>query len=68
MKAITTKKESLSQKNALEDLDICFNLLTTSSASFIDQESEVKEKYYFIKNEIFKLSPLSRHFFSKITN
>ena len=64
MKAITTKKESLSQKNALEDLDICFNLLTTSSASFIDQESKVKEKYYFIKNEIFKLSPLSRHFFS----
>ena len=33
MKAITTKKESLSQKNALEDLDICFNLLTTSLQS-----------------------------------
>lgn len=54
MKPITTKKEYLSQKEALEDLDICFNLLTTSSASFIEQESIAKkeEKYFFIKNEI----------------
>src|SRR5574344_491180 len=54
MKTITTKKEYLSQKEALEDLDICFNLLTTSSASFIEQESIAKkeEKYFFIKNEI----------------
>ena len=37
MKTIATKKEYLSQKNALEDLDICFNLLTTSSASFYNK-------------------------------
>lgn len=69
MKAITTKKESLSQKKALEDLDICFNLLTTSSASFIDQESEVKEKYYFIKNEILSRKEISLiDFFNLISN
>lgn len=69
MKAITTKKKSLSQKNALEDLDICFNLLTTSSASFIDQESEVKEKYYFIKNEILSRKEISLiDFFNLISN
>ncbi|MDY5916333.1 MAG: S41 family peptidase [Treponema sp.] len=69
MKAITTKKESLSQRNALEDFDICFNLLTTSSASFIDQESEVKEKYYFIKNEILSRKEISLiDFFNLISN
>ncbi|MDD7610524.1 MAG: S41 family peptidase [Spirochaetales bacterium] len=53
----------------MEDFDICFNLLTTSSASFIDQESEVKEKYYFIKNEILSRKEISLiDFFNLISN
>ena len=71
MKSITTKKEYISQQEAMEDLDICFNLLTTSSASFIEQESEEKrnEKYNYIKNEILRRKEfLLTDFFQLISN
>lgn len=71
MKTIATKKEYLSQKEALEDLDICFNLLTTSSASFIEQKSELdrKENYSFIKNEILRREEVPLiEFFNLLSN
>lgn len=71
MKHITSKKEYLSQKEALEDLDICFNLLSTSSASFIEQDSKEKrkEKYNFIRNEILSREEfLLTDFFHLISN
>lgn len=72
MKTIATKKkEYISQQEAMEDLDICFNLLTTSSASFIEQESEEKrnKKYNYIKNEILRRKEfLLTDFFQLISN
>ena len=52
-------------------MDICFNLLTTSSASFIEQKSELdrKENYSFIKNEILRREEVPLiEFFNLLSN